>query len=72
MTSLEVAYDPKAPPSPSAFAPPAGESETEQERRWAAWLAKGREREVRLRRRMGWFGIAVVTLVTWTVWVLAR
>ena len=72
MTSLEVPLVPRAPvlsPAPSAIAT----EHQSQEARWEVWLARGRVRDRRLLRRMGWLaGVLAVAFISWAGWSLAR
>ena len=73
MTSLEVWFDPKATPLATAAAELTADSQLQDGVRWDAWLAKGRVRDRRMLRRMGWVaGLIVVALVSWVWWSLAR
>ena len=72
MTSLEVPFDPHATPMPPAAAAVTTDSVVQDGIRWDAWLAKGRLRDRRMLRRMGWVaGLIVVAFVAWVGWSLA-
>lgn len=68
MTSLQSLPVPDA----SAFHHDASVSGLEQDRRWADWLAKGREHDARLGRRARWLGgFVVAAIISWGSWALA-
>jgi len=72
MTLLQVAPEPLAPSSNARPLAGAAVPDTDFDRRWAAWLARGHADDVRTSRRMTWVAWLVgAGIVSWPAWAPA-
>ena len=72
MTPLLVNPEPLVPSLDIHQAAAMTDPESDLERRWSDWLAKGRVHDARMRRRMHWVGWLTATgIVSWPAWAPA-